>query len=70
MMYNPFSTYAFNEKQAALTSPVLAILLATVVTAVVQSASAIAGMVIMLAQNGLLDIRLGICFIFGANIGT
>jgi phosphate:Na+ symporter len=53
-----------------LENPVLGILVGTVLTAVIQSSSAFTGLVIVLAQQGLIGLEAGIPMIFGANIGT
>lgn len=51
-------------------SPLLAILVGMVFTALVQSSSATTGIVIVLASQGLITLESGIGLIFGANIGT
>ncbi len=53
-----------------LENPMLGILVGTVFTALVQSSSAFTGLVIVLAQQGLIGLEAGIPMIFGANIGT
>ncbi len=53
-----------------LENPVLGILVGTAFTALVQSSSAFTGLVIVLAQQGLIGLEAGIPMIFGANIGT
>lgn len=60
----------FVELMAELRSPMLAILIGAVFTALVQSSSATTGIVIVLAAQGLVPIEAGIALIFGANIGT
>jgi phosphate:Na+ symporter len=53
-----------------LETPVLGILVGAVFTALIQSSSAFTGLVIVLAQQGLIGLEAGIPMIFGANIGT
>ncbi len=53
-----------------LENPLLGILVGTAFTALVQSSSAFTGLVIVLAQQGLIGLEAGIPMIFGANIGT
>ncbi len=53
-----------------LKNPFLGILVGTIFTALVQSSSAFTGIVIVLAQQGLIGLEAGIPMIFGANIGT
>jgi phosphate:Na+ symporter len=53
-----------------LENPLLGILVGTIFTALVQSSSAFTGIVIVLAQQGLINLEAGIPMIFGANIGT
>lgn len=50
--------------------PVVAILLGIVATAAVHSSAATVGLVMVLGQAGLLDLRAAICIMFGDNIGT
>ncbi|MBW1983350.1 MAG: Na/Pi cotransporter family protein [Deltaproteobacteria bacterium] len=51
-------------------NPFLGLLAGTIFTALVQSSSATTGIVIVLAQQGLINLEGGIPIIFGANIGT
>ncbi len=53
-----------------LENPILGILVGAAFTALVQSSSAFTGLVIVLAQQGLIGLEAGIPMIFGANIGT
>ncbi|MFP4499240.1 MAG: Na/Pi cotransporter family protein, partial [Vulcanimicrobiota bacterium] len=48
----------------------LSVIIAVCVTVVVQSSSAVSGLIITMASGGLIDLRTAICFILGANIGT
>ena len=50
--------------------PIVAILLGIVATAAVHSSAATVGLVMVLGQAGLLDLRAAICIMFGDNIGT
>ena len=51
-------------------NPFMGILFGAAFTAVVQSSSATTGVLIVLAQQGLISLEGGIPVIFGANIGT
>jgi phosphate:Na+ symporter len=53
-----------------LENPLLGILVGTAFTALIQSSSAFTGILIVLAQQGLITLEAGIPMIFGANIGT
>ncbi len=50
--------------------PIVAILLGIIATAAVHSSAATVGLVMVLGQAGLLDLRAAICIMFGDNIGT
>ncbi|MGE5578851.1 MAG: Na/Pi cotransporter family protein [Bacillota bacterium] len=50
--------------------PVVAIALGVIATAAVHSSAATVGLVMVLGQAGLLDLRAAICIMFGDNIGT
>jgi phosphate:Na+ symporter len=50
--------------------PVLALTLGAVLTAVVQSSAATIGIVVVLASQGLVDLRIAIAIALGAKIGT
>ena len=58
------------EIMSSLTSHFLAVIVGIVVTTVLQSSSATVGIVLLLAQQGLLDIRICFFIIFGCNIGS
>lgn len=60
----------FIDTMARLENPLLGIAVAALFTALVQSSSATTGIVIVLAQQGLISIDAGIPLILGANIGT
>ena len=60
----------FIDLMKGLENPLLGILIGAVFTALVQSSSAFTGIVIVLAQQGLLTLEAGIPMILGANIGT
>ena len=67
----PLRTYpGFINSMKGLENPLLGILAGTVFTALVQSSGATAGIVIVLAHQGLVTLEAGIPIIFGANIGT
>ena len=51
-----------------LENPLLGILAGAIFTALVQSSSAFTGILIVLAQQGLITLEAGIPMIFGANI--
>ncbi|MEZ6009844.1 MAG: Na/Pi cotransporter family protein [Planctomycetota bacterium] len=51
-------------------NPLLGVLMGAVFTALVQSSSATTGLVIVLASQGLIDLRAGAAIVLGANIGT
>ncbi|MEA3287467.1 MAG: Na/Pi cotransporter family protein, partial [Candidatus Marinimicrobia bacterium] len=53
-----------------LENPLLGLLVGTIFTALIQSSSAFTGIIIVLAQQGLLSLDAGIPLIMGANIGT
>lgn len=58
------------EIMSSLTSHFLAILVGVVVTSILQSSSATVGIVLLLAQQGMLDIRICFFIILGCNIGS
>ncbi len=60
----------FIEMLKGLENPLMGILVGTAFTALIQSSSAFTGLVIVLAQQGLIGLEAGIPMIFGANIGT
>ncbi len=67
----PMRTYApFIEFMKGLENPLTGILFGAVFTALIQSSSASTGIVIVLAQQGLITLEAGIPVILGANIGT
>ena len=53
-----------------LENPLLGLLVGTVFTALIQSSGAFTGLVIVLAQQGMITLEAGIPVVFGANIGT
>lgn len=68
---NPLRSYpAFINLMKDLENPFLGILIGAAFTALVQSSSATTGVLIVLAQQGLISLEGGIPVIFGANIGT
>lgn len=58
------------EIMGSLTSHLLAVLVGLAVTTVLQSSSATVGIVLLLANQGLLDIRICFFIIMGCNIGS
>ena len=67
----PLQSYpSFIDMMKGLEHPLLGLLVGTVFTALVQSSSATTGVVIVLAQQGLITLEAGIPLVFGANIGT
>jgi phosphate:Na+ symporter len=50
--------------------PLIAILLGAAATAMVHSSSATVGLVLVLGQAGLIDLRAAVCIMLGDNIGT
>jgi phosphate:Na+ symporter len=67
----PLRTYqGFIDLLKGLENPLLGLLVGTFFTALIQSSSAFAGVIIVLAQQGLLTLEAGIPMVFGANIGT
>ena len=68
---SPLRTYEpFLAWMARLETPAIGIVAGALFTALVQSSSATAGIVIVLASQGLISLAAGIAVIFGANIGT
>jgi len=67
----PLRTYTpFIDLMKDMENPLMGIIVGTAFTAVVQSSSATTGILIVLAQQGLLTLEGGIPVLFGANIGT
>ncbi|MBC2702937.1 Na/Pi cotransporter family protein [Desulfobacula sp.] len=67
----PLRTYpAFIDLMKDLETPFMGIVFGAAFTAIVQSSSATTGVLIVLAQQGLITLEGGIPVIFGANIGT
>lgn len=67
----PLRTYApFIDVLARLENPLFGLLVGAAFTALIQSSSAFTGIIIVLAQQGLLSLEAGIPLIMGANIGT
>jgi phosphate:Na+ symporter len=58
------------EIMGSLSSRTLAVLVGMIVTAVLQSSSATVGIILLLANQGLLDIRICFFIILGCNIGA
>ena len=67
----PLRSYPdFIDMMKSLENPFMGILAGALFTAVVQSSSATTGVVIVLAQQGLITLEAGIAIVLGANIGT
>jgi len=60
----------FIEVMKGLENPLFGLLIGTAFTALIQSSSAFTGIIIVLAQQGLITLEAGIPLVFGANIGT
>lgn len=58
------------EIMSSLTNHFLAIIVGVAVTSILQSSSATVGIVLLLAQQGMLDIRICFFIILGCNIGS
>jgi phosphate:Na+ symporter len=67
----PLRTFEpFINMMKGLENPLMGLLIGMIFTALIQSSSAFTGIVIVLAQQGLITIDAGIPLILGANIGT
>ena len=67
----PLRSYQpFIQLMQGVANPLVGILVATLFTALIQSSSATMGVVIVLAQQGLITLEGGIALALGANIGT
>jgi len=67
----PLRTYqGFIATMKGLENPLLAVLVGSVFTGIIQSSSAFTGIVIVLAQQQMITLEAGIPMILGANIGT
>jgi phosphate:Na+ symporter len=60
----------FINTMKGLENPFMGLLVGTLFTAIIQSSAATVGVVIVLANQGLITLESGIPLIFGANIGT
>ncbi|MFC2113918.1 Na/Pi cotransporter family protein [Bacteroidota bacterium] len=69
-MYPLRSFPAFITALEGLENPLLSVCVGAVITALIQSSSALSGIVIVLAQQNLISLEAGIPLIIGANIGT
>jgi phosphate:Na+ symporter len=68
---NPLRSYEpFLQLMTRMDSPLLAIVVGALFTALVQSSSATTAIVITMAGQGLISLEAGIALAFGANIGT
>ncbi len=67
----PLRTFQpFIDVMASMANPILAIVVAAIFTALIQSSSATMGVLIVLAMQGLITLEAGIALALGANIGT
>ena len=67
----PLRSYQpFIDLMASMSNPILAIVVAAIFTALIQSSSATMGVLIVLAMQGLITLQAGIALALGANIGT
>lgn len=67
----PLKDYpTFINLMKGLEEPIYGILIGAFVTAIIQSSSALIGIVIVMSQQGLLNLEAGIPLLFGAHIGT
>ena len=64
------SSDTFIDLMARLENPFLGVAVGAAFTALVQSSAATTGIVIVLAQQGLISLETGIALVLGANIGT
>ena len=64
------SSDTFVDLMARLENPFLGVAVGAGFTALVQSSSATTGIVIVLAQQGLISLETGIALVMGANVGT
>ena len=64
------SSPTFIDAMARLENPIAGIAAGAGFTALVQSSSATTGIVIVLAQQGLISLETGIALVLGANVGT
>jgi phosphate:Na+ symporter len=64
------SSDAFIDAMARFENPLLGIAVGALFTGLIQSSSATTGIVIVLAQQGLITLDTGIALILGANVGT
>ncbi len=67
----PLRSYEpFINMMQRMDQPLLAILVSTVFTGIIQSSSATMGVVIVLGSQGFISLEAGIALVFGANVGT
>ncbi len=67
---NPLIEEMFTNIFAAIDFPPLLILVGVILTALIQSSSATTGVVITMVGTGVLDLKIALFIILGANIGT
>ncbi|MEE9417255.1 MAG: Na/Pi cotransporter family protein [Acidimicrobiales bacterium] len=67
----PLGSYQpFLDLVSDASSPLVGLALGAMFAGLIQSSSATTGIVVVMAADGLIDLRLGIAVILGANIGT
>lgn len=68
---HPLRTYQpFIDLMRQMDNPFVGILIGAVFTGIIQSSSAMMGIIIVLASQGFISLEAGIALAFGANIGT
>lgn len=67
----PLRSYPpFIHALVQMSNPLLAIIVSAIFTALIQSSTASVGVIIVLATQGLVTLKAGVCLVLGANIGT
>ncbi len=68
---HPLRTYEpFIDLMRKMDNPLVGTLIGTLFTGIIQSSSAMMGVVIVMASQGFISLEAGIALVFGANIGT
>ncbi|MBU1706461.1 Na/Pi cotransporter family protein, partial [bacterium] len=68
---SPLRNYTpFTNMLTSLETPLIGVLIGTAFTAIIQSSAAFVGIVMVLAQQNLIPLEVGISLLLGANIGT
>ena len=67
----PLRTYPpFLELLIKMSNPILSLLVSIVFTAVIQSSTAVVGIIIVLTGQSLITLKAAVCMVLGANVGT